>query len=70
MTIYTLTLANLGGPCQKLADGLEVIPLDEGQPDRTVQLGREIDNETRHVLINLLREYQDIFVFYPEEMLD
>ncbi|KAJ8433202.1 hypothetical protein Cgig2_004334 [Carnegiea gigantea] len=53
MTICTLTSGDLGRPCQKLADGLEVIPLDKGQPNRIVQIGREIDKHTRRVLISL-----------------
>jgi len=44
--------------------------LEEERPDRTIQIGREIEAATRHSLISLLREYRDVFAFSPEEMPD
>ncbi|KAJ8434815.1 hypothetical protein Cgig2_033537 [Carnegiea gigantea] len=68
MTICTLTSTKPGHLQLKLADGLEVIPLDEGRFDYIVQFSREMGDDTRHALVGLLREYQDIFAFGPEEM--
>ena len=47
---------------------MEGIPLDEGCPHQTVQLGQEIEAIAIYYLVSLLQEYQDIFAFSPTEM--
>jgi len=68
MTIYTLTSVGFVRPRLESADGLETIPVDEGRPDCTAQLGCEMGDDTRCVVVGLLWEYQDICAFGPEEM--
>ena len=51
------------------ADGLEETPLSEERASHIIQLGRDIEDETKRTLVSLLREYQDIFAFGLEEML-
>lgn len=54
----------------EVEDTVEHIQLEEGQPDRSVQLGRGIAPSKRLPLISLLQEYKDIFAFGPDEMPD
>jgi len=45
------------------------VQLEEGRPDRTIQISWEIEAATCQSLISLLGEYRDVFGFEPEEML-
>jgi len=47
---------------------VEQVPLEEEQPECTVQLGRDVTALDRQSLLSLLREYKDVFIFGSEEM--
>ena len=54
LVIHTLSSVDPKQPCPEAVDGIDEIPLDEGRPDRTVQLGQEMESATRRSLVNLL----------------
>jgi len=54
LVICILTSADPGRLHPEALDGIEDIPLDEGHPDRTVRLGREIEAAIRCSFINIL----------------
>ena len=68
LVVSTLTSACPGQLCPEPADGIEGILFDERRLDLTFQLGRDIAIETKHALVNLLQEYQDVFAFATEEI--
>ena len=40
----------------------------EGEPGRTVRAGKALDPETRARMVEVLREYQDVFAYEASEM--
>jgi len=42
LVIYTIASTELKRPRLEATDGLEQVPLEEGLPERMVQLGREM----------------------------
>jgi len=70
LVIHTIASTEPDRPRPEVADGVEQVYLEEGRPERTVQLGREMTAADRHSLISLLQEYKVVFAFRPEEMPD
>ena len=70
LVIHMLALAEPNRPRLEVVDGVEEILLDVGYHDCTVQLSREMEAATKHSLVNILREYRDVFAFGLEEMYD
>jgi len=68
MVIHTIASAEPERPHTEATDGVEQVPLEEGRPERTIQLGQEMTAVNRHSLVSLLREYRDVLAFRPEEM--
>ncbi|KAJ8440108.1 hypothetical protein Cgig2_026459 [Carnegiea gigantea] len=56
LVIHIVTLVEPERPRPKAMDGIEQIPLEDARPDRTVQLGREMEASARHSLVTLLQE--------------
>lgn len=46
----------------------EMIELEEGNPDRKIKIGYRLDPAFREKLIQLLRNYADVFAWSPEDM--
>lgn len=70
MTICILTSVDPEHPQLDATENLEVMPLDEGHLDHTVQICLEMAKETRHTLVGLLQKYKDVSTFNPKEMPD
>jgi len=68
LVIHSLTSSEPPRPRPEAADAVEHLTLEEGRPDRTVQLGRDIAANDRQSLASLLRSYKDVFAFGSEEM--
>ena len=70
--LETLVICTLSSepsrPQPEVVDTVESVPLEEGWPERAVQLGHDIATADRQSLVSPLREYKDVFAFRPEEM--
>jgi len=55
LVIHIVTLAKLELPHPEAVHGIEQIPLENARPNRTVQLGGEMEACTRHSLVTLLQ---------------
>jgi len=69
LVIHTLTLVKPSRHRPEATGNVEKVLLEEEQPERTIQLGRDIAAPDRQSLFSLLQEYKDVFMFGPEEML-
>ena len=47
---------------------MKYVPLEEERPERTVQLGQDMTDLDRKLLLSLLQEYRDVLAFRSEEM--
>jgi len=69
LAISKVTSSNPNRPHSEIINDLETVHLEEERPDRMVRVGGEMTESTRHVVVKLLRDYEDIFTFSPYEML-
>ena len=54
LVIHTLASAKPNRPRPEAAENMDHVPLEEGRPDRKVQLDREMEAATRNSLVSLL----------------
>ncbi|XP_071924151.1 uncharacterized protein [Coffea arabica] len=55
-------------PRLETGDEVEEIPLDPTEPDRTVRVGTRLPGPIKRGIVDLLREYRDVFAWAAEEV--
>ncbi|CAL1412854.1 unnamed protein product [Linum trigynum] len=55
-------------PHPEAVEGDIAVALDEGRPERTVRISSHLAVEEAHKLLTLLREFEDLFAWGPEDM--
>jgi len=68
LVIHNLASFELSRPRPEVIEAVEHLSLEEGRLKRTVQIGHDLVAVGRQSLVSLLREYEDVFTFGPEEM--
>ena len=49
-------------------EDMELIEFAPGQPSKTFKIGTKLDKKHRLALIRLIREYEEVFAWSPEDM--
>ncbi|GAA0187091.1 hypothetical protein LIER_34379 [Lithospermum erythrorhizon] len=49
-------------------EDLETIAFDEGNPDRVFRIGTKLDKEHGEALVTLIKKYEEVFAWGPEDM--
>ncbi|GAA0164636.1 hypothetical protein LIER_20228 [Lithospermum erythrorhizon] len=49
-------------------EDLEAVAFDDGRPDRVFRIGTRLGEEHRRALVALIRRYEEVFAWGPEDM--